>query len=519
MAPNTEFVHVTKKSFKCPLCASTFTQTGSLNRHFAKIHEGKKQFPCEKCDSEFIRKHDLKLHTKTVHEETKPIHVGNRPSKPVPKYSDNNFNTTDKLIQVSPPLTTQKRKRKNNSKYEDSKICDSDLPAAKRSKYDGTSVQEEKDNVFVSVASNKQLKYTFKKVKKAGFSEICTNLAETFDVLEKQVLEQLKKPIVENEGETPIQKKKKNVNKHVETNELVIENSEFDASGEQLKFTIKMVKHVKKASFLGHLNLKRKDTEHQIKAKKTRKSGRLSISKEFNSSYEQFYNQKYNKESSPSENKKKFQCPLCGDKFLRAHFLEAHIKIIHEKKDLTSESPTRSVVPVGAMAPPNFGRSVNPISARGARLCPPNNTATSRFSDLPKALSTIDTEANEKEDSIVNSDEKNEQSLVHAKTLNSGKNDEKSFQNTNEQEESDCLIKKEHCHDQPEYETYDFIQYETSEGVPFLETYELVTVEQLKQIIKNAFKIELTSNILKSIEDSVIDSVMEKLSNCPATVD
>ena len=97
--------------------------------------------------------------------------------------------------------------------------------------------------------------------------------------------------------------------------------------------------------------------------------------------------------------------------------------------------------------------------------------------------------------------------------------DEKSFQNTNEQEESDCLIKEEHCDDQPEYETYDFIQYETSEGVPFLETYELVTVEQLKQIIKNAFKIELTSNILKSIEDSVIDSVMEKLSNCHATVD
>ena len=104
MAPNTESVQVTKKKFQCSLCASTFTQTGSLNRHFAKIHEGKKQFPCEKCDSEFIRKHDLKLHTKTIHEEKKPIHVGNKPSKPVPKYSDNNFNTTDKLIQVSPPL-------------------------------------------------------------------------------------------------------------------------------------------------------------------------------------------------------------------------------------------------------------------------------------------------------------------------------------------------------------------------------------------------------------------------------
>ena len=463
MAPNTESVHETKKIFKCLICDNTFTQSGSLNRHIKTVHVGKKQFACEKCDSEFIRKHDLKLHTDTVHEEKKPMHVGKKPSQAVSKYSDSNLDTSDKLIQVSPPLTTQKRKRKNNSKYEDSKICDSDLPAAKRSKYDGTSVQEEKDNVFVSVASNKQLKSTFKRVKKARFSEMCTNLVEKCGVLEKQVLEQLKTPKVENEGGTPIQK---NGNKHVKTNELVIENSEFDASGEQLKFTIKMVKHVKKASFLGYFNLERQGTEHQIKSKKTRKSGRLS-----NSNYEQFYNQKYNKESSPSENKKKLQCPLCGDKFLRKHFLEAHIRIIHEEKDSTSDS------------------------------------------------STIDTEANEKEDSIVKADEKNEQALVHAKTLNSGGNNEKSFQNTNEQEESDCLIKKEHCDDQPEYETYDFIQYETSEGVPFLETYESVTVEQLIQIIKNEFEIELTSNILKSIEDSVIDSVLKKLSNGPATVD
>ena len=30
----------------------------------------------------------------------------------------------------------------------------------------------------------------------------------------------------------------------------------------------------------------------------------------------------------------------------------------------------------GAMAPPDFGRSVNPISTKGVRLCPPNNTGT-----------------------------------------------------------------------------------------------------------------------------------------------
>ena len=52
----------------------------------------------------------------------------------------------------------------------------------------------------------------------------------------------------------------------------------------------------------------------------------------------------------------------------------------------------RPVVPGGAggaMAPPNFGRSINPISTKGGRLCPPNDTGTSGFSDLPTALSKI----------------------------------------------------------------------------------------------------------------------------------
>ena len=40
----------------------------------------------------------------------------------------------------------------------------------------------------------------------------------------------------------------------------------------------------------------------------------------------------------------------------------------------------------GVMAPQNFGRSVNPISTKGGRLCPPNNTGTPGFSDLPTAL-------------------------------------------------------------------------------------------------------------------------------------
>ena len=49
----------------------------------------------------------------------------------------------------------------------------------------------------------------------------------------------------------------------------------------------------------------------------------------------------------------------------------------------------RPVVPGGAggaMASPYFGRSLNPISTRGGSLCPPNNTGTPGFSDLPTAL-------------------------------------------------------------------------------------------------------------------------------------
>ena len=58
-----------------------------------------------------------------------------------------------------------------------------------------------------------------------------------------------------------------------------------------------------------------------------------------------------------------------------------------------SETMGRPVVPGGAggaMASPDFGRSVNPISTmeRG-RLYPPNNTGTPWFSDLPTALQWI----------------------------------------------------------------------------------------------------------------------------------
>ena len=47
-------------------------------------------------------------------------------------------------------------------------------------------------------------------------------------------------------------------------------------------------------------------------------------------------------------------------------------------------SKIRGVVP--EVAGGAFGRSVNPISTRGGRLCLPNNTDTSGFSDLPTTL-------------------------------------------------------------------------------------------------------------------------------------
>ena len=52
-------------------------------------------------------------------------------------------------------------------------------------------------------------------------------------------------------------------------------------------------------------------------------------------------------------------------------------------------SLTKGVVSGGTMASPDLGRSVNPISTKGGRLCPPNNTGTSRFSDLPTATSRV----------------------------------------------------------------------------------------------------------------------------------
>ena len=53
---------------------------------------------------------------------------------------------------------------------------------------------------------------------------------------------------------------------------------------------------------------------------------------------------------------------------------------------LEIEMDGRPVVPGGAMAP---DRSVNPISTKGGRLCPPNNTGTPGFSDIPTILDGV----------------------------------------------------------------------------------------------------------------------------------
>ena len=47
---------------------------------------------------------------------------------------------------------------------------------------------------------------------------------------------------------------------------------------------------------------------------------------------------------------------------------------------------SRGVVPGGAMVPPDFGRSLNPISTRGTDYAHLIATGTLGFSDLPTAL-------------------------------------------------------------------------------------------------------------------------------------
>ena len=66
----------------------------------------------------------------------------------------------------------------------------------------------------------------------------------------------------------------------------------------------------------------------------------------------------------------------------------------HRQRCLPAARPVVPGGAGGAMAPPDFGRSVNPISTKGGRLCPPNNTGTPGFSDLPTALAACERQFN-----------------------------------------------------------------------------------------------------------------------------
>ena len=67
-----------------------------------------------------------------------------------------------------------------------------------------------------------------------------------------------------------------------------------------------------------------------------------------------------------------------GGLMLKIYTDQWYIRLLHRGVTYTGAG--------GAMAPPDFGRSITPISTTGGRLCPSNNTGTPGFSELPTAL-------------------------------------------------------------------------------------------------------------------------------------
>ena len=117
------------------------------------------------------------------------------------------------------------------------------------------------------------------------------------------------------------------------------------------------------------------------------------------------------------ENTKKLPCPSCDKKYIK-DYLSIHVrKTHHEGKNRTSD------------------------------------------------LSFNDTEFNEKE-SLQDSKEQGES--FNDKKFNEKESEKESVKDPKVQGESNC-------DDQPKYDTYDFVQFEFSESLPFLETYESVT--------------------------------------------
>ena len=68
-----ESVHEGKKPFQCRICDASFSQKGDMNRHIESVHEGKKLFRCKICNASFSLKGNLKSHIESVHEEKKSL--------------------------------------------------------------------------------------------------------------------------------------------------------------------------------------------------------------------------------------------------------------------------------------------------------------------------------------------------------------------------------------------------------------------------------------------------------------
>jgi DNA-directed RNA polymerase subunit RPC12/RpoP len=57
------------KVYACPHCASTFTNTGSKNRHVRTVHEKRRDHACPQCDYKTGQAGTLRVHVRVVHEK------------------------------------------------------------------------------------------------------------------------------------------------------------------------------------------------------------------------------------------------------------------------------------------------------------------------------------------------------------------------------------------------------------------------------------------------------------------